>query len=51
MLILIVKAIKKLVKGAEIMAHSLVLMTKRNAKLEAANKAATRRRLYKRKQI
>ena len=46
-----VKAVEKLAKGAEIIAHSIVLITKRNAKLKAANKAATRRRLYKRKRI
>ena len=51
MLTLIVEAVEKLVKGAEIIAHSLVLITKRNAELEAANKAATRCRLYKRKRI
>ena len=44
-----VKAVEKLVKGAEIIAYSLVLMTKRNAKLKVANKVATLRRLHKRK--
>ena len=50
-LILIVKAIKKLIKGVEIIAYSLVLITKRNAKLKVVNKVATQQRLYKRKQI
>ena len=45
------EAVKKLAKGAKIMAHSLVLMTKRNAELQAANEAATRRKLYKRKRV
>jgi hypothetical protein len=47
----IVEAVKKLAKGAEMMAHSLVLITKRNAELQAANKAATRRKSYKRKRV
>ena len=34
------KAIKKLIKGAKLIVYSLVLITKRNAKLKAANKAA-----------
>jgi hypothetical protein len=38
-------------KGAEIIAHSLVLMTKRNAELQAANEALTRRRSHKRKRV
>lgn len=33
------------------MAHSLVLMTKRNAELQAANEAATRRKTRKRKRV
>ena len=32
-------------------AHSLVLITKRNAKLKAANKAATRCKSHKRKRV
>ena len=32
-------------------AHSLVLMTKRNAELEAANEVATRRKSHKRKRV
>jgi hypothetical protein len=47
----IVVAFKKLAKGAAIIAHKLVLAQKRNAKLKAANEAATRRRLYKRKRV
>jgi len=51
LLTLIVKAIKKLTKRAKIIAHSLVLITKRNAKLKAANKVATQRKLSKRKRV
>jgi hypothetical protein len=47
----IVEAIKSLSKGTEMIAHSLVLMTKRNAKLQAANKASSKRRLRKRKRV
>jgi hypothetical protein len=32
-------------------AHSLVLMTKRNAELQAANKASRKRRLYKKRRV
>jgi hypothetical protein len=46
-----VEAVKKLAKGAELMAHSLVLMTKRNAELQAANEAATRRKSHNRKRV
>ena len=46
-----VEAVEKLAKGAEMIAHSLVLMTKRNAELEAANEAATRRKSHKRKRV
>ena len=45
----IVKAFKKVLKGAAIIAHKLVLAQREIAKLKAANKAATRRKLYKRK--
>jgi hypothetical protein len=45
------EAIKKLTKGAKLMVHSLVLMTKRNAELQAANEAAMRRKLHKRKRV
>jgi hypothetical protein len=34
-----------------VIAHSLVLMTKRNAELQAANEASTKRRSHKRKQV
>ncbi len=44
-----VEAVKSLSKGAEMMAHALVLSQKRIAELEAANEAATRRKLYKKK--
>ena len=47
MLTLIVKAVKKLAKGLEIIAHSLALTIKRNAKLKAANKAATQHKFIK----
>ena len=46
-----VDALKKFTKGAEMMAHSMVLMTKRNAELQAANEAATRRKSHKRKRV
>jgi hypothetical protein len=46
-----VEAIKSLSKGAEMIAHSLVLMTKRNAELQAANEASTGRRSHKRKRV
>jgi hypothetical protein len=47
----LIEAVKSLSKGAEMMAHSLVLMSKRNAELEAANEAATRRKSHKRKRV
>jgi L-lactate utilization protein LutC len=47
----IVKAFKKVSKGAAIIAHKLVLAQLEIAKLQAANKAALRRKLHKRKQI
>ena len=47
----ILDAIKNLVKGATTIAHKLVLVKKQVSKLKAANKAATQRRLYKRKQL
>ena len=40
----IVEAVKKLAKGAEIMAHSLVLMSNQVKELQAANEAASRRK-------
>ena len=46
-----VEAVEKLAKGAEMIAHSLGLMTKRNAELQAANEAATRRKSHKRKRV
>lgn len=46
-----VEAFKKLAKGAAIIAHKLVLAQKENAELRTANKAATRRRLHKRKRV
>jgi hypothetical protein len=33
------------------MAHSIVLITKRNAELQTVNKAASRRKSYKRKRV
>jgi hypothetical protein len=47
----IVAAFKKVLKGAAIIAHKLVLAQKKIAKLKAANKAATRQKLYKRKWV
>jgi hypothetical protein len=44
----IVEAFEKIAKGAAVIAHKLVLLQKRIAKLKAANKAATRRKLHKR---
>ena len=46
-----VDALEKLAKGAEMMVHSLVLMTMRNAELQAANEAAMQRKLHKRKRV
>jgi uncharacterized iron-regulated protein len=47
----IVAAFKKVLKGAAIIAHKLVLAQKEIAKLKAANEAATRQKSYKRKQV
>ena len=47
----IVDALDRLTKGAEMMAHSLVLMRNQVAELQAANEAATRRKSHKRKRI
>jgi hypothetical protein len=46
-----VDALKQLIKGAEMMAHSAVLLGNRVAELQAANEAATRRKSHKRKRI
>ena len=46
-----VEAVKSLSKGAEMIAHALVLSQKRIAELKAANEAATRRKSYKRKRV
>ena len=46
-----VDALDWLTKGAEMMAHSLVLVRNQVAKLQAANEAATRRKSHKRKRI
>jgi hypothetical protein len=46
-----VEAFEKLAKGAAVIAHKLVLAQKENAELRAANEAATRRKLHKRKRI
>jgi len=46
-----VKAVEKLAKGAEMMAHSLVLMSNQVKELQAANEAASRRKARKRKRI
>jgi hypothetical protein len=47
----VVKAFKKVLKGAVIIAHKLVLAQQEIAELRAANEAATRRKLHKRKQV
>ena len=44
-----VKAFKKVSKGAAIIAHKLVLAQQEIAELRAANEAASRRKLHKRK--
>jgi hypothetical protein len=46
-----VDVLEKLTKGAEMMAHSAVLIKKQVAELQAANEAATRRKSHKRKRI
>ena len=45
------EAFKKVLKGAAIIAHKLVLAHKEIAELQAANEAATRRRSHKRKRV
>jgi hypothetical protein len=47
----IVAAFEKVLKGAAIIAHKLVLAQKEIAELKAANEAATQRKSYKRKQV
>ena len=46
-----VNALEQLIKGAEMIAHSAVLLGNRVAELQAANEAATRRKSHKRKRI
>ena len=46
-----VDALNQLTKGAEMIAHLLVLVRNQVAELQAANKAATRRKSHKRKRI
>jgi hypothetical protein len=46
-----VEAFEKVLKGAAIIAHKLVLAQKEIAMLKAANEAATRRKSHKRKRI
>jgi hypothetical protein len=46
-----VEAVEKLAKGAEMMAHSLVLMSNQVKELQAANEAASCRKVCKRKRI
>jgi hypothetical protein len=46
-----VEAFEKIVKGAAVVAHKLVLLQKRIAELEAANEAATQRKSHKRKRV
>ena len=45
------EAFEKVLKGAAIIAHKLVLAQKEIAELRAANEAATRRKSYKRKRV
>ncbi|KAJ8109127.1 hypothetical protein OPT61_g7684 [Boeremia exigua] len=47
----IVKAFEKVLKGAAIIAHKLVLAQREISRLQAANEAATRRKSHKRKQV
>ena len=47
----IVDSLERLTKGAEMMAHSLVLVRNQVSALQAANEAATRRKLHERKRI
>lgn len=46
-----VEAVEKPGKSAELKAHSLMLMTKRNAELQAANEAAMRHKSHKGKRV
>ena len=46
-----VDALNQLTKGAEMMAHLLVLVRNQVAELQAANEAATRRKSHKRKRV
>jgi hypothetical protein len=46
-----IDALEPLSKGTEMMAHSLVLVRKKVAELQAANEAATQQKSYKRKRI
>ncbi len=48
---LMVDALEKLTKGAEVIAHSAVLIKQQIADLQSANEAATRRKSHKRKRI
>ena len=47
----IVEAFEKVLKGAAIIAHKLVLAQQEIAELRAANEAASRRKSHKRKRI
>jgi hypothetical protein len=47
----IVEAFKKVLKGAAIIVHKLVLAQQEIAKLKVANEAATQRKSHKRKQV
>jgi hypothetical protein len=47
----IVEAFKKVLKGAAIIAHKLVLAQREIAELKAVNEAATRRKSHKRKRV
>ena len=46
-----VESLDQLTKGAAQMVHSIVLLRSQVAELQAANKAATRRKSHKRKRV
>jgi hypothetical protein len=46
-----VNALEKFFKGAEMIAHQMVLMRNQVKELQAANEAATRRKSHKRKRV
>lgn len=46
-----IESLDRLTTGAEVMMHSAVLLCNQVAELQAANKAATQRKSYKRKRL